>query len=51
MAKAHNYTIVTHEQYKRDIKRKIPIPNVCRAFNIPNINTFEMLRRLSIRFG
>ena len=50
-AKAGNYTIVTHEVYSGDIKRKIPIPNVCRAFNISYINTFEMLRRLSIKFG
>jgi hypothetical protein len=50
-AKAFNSTIVTHEEYKPEIKRKIPIPNVCRAFDIPYINTFEMLRRLNIRFG
>lgn len=51
MAKAYQYTIVTHEEYKSDIKRKIPIPNVCRAFDIPYINTFEMLRRLGVRLG
>jgi predicted nucleic acid-binding protein len=49
-AKAYNYTVVTHEEYKPDIKRKIPIPNVCRAFGIPYINTFEMLRQLNISF-
>jgi len=49
-AKAYNYTVVTHEEYKPEAKRKIFIPNVCRAFNIPYINTFEMLRRLNIRF-
>jgi DNA polymerase III epsilon subunit-like protein len=50
-AKAHDYIIVTHEVYDANIKRKIPIPNVCHAFGINYINTFEMLRRLNIRLG
>jgi len=50
-AMAHNYVLVTHEVYAPDIKRKIPIPNVCQAFNISYINTFEMLRRLKVRLG
>jgi hypothetical protein len=50
-AKARNYIIVTHEVYDDHIRRKIPIPNVCRAFDIPYINTFDMLRRLHIRLG
>lgn len=50
-AKARNYTIVTHEVYDNHIRRKIPIPNVCRAFEIPYIDTFEMLRRLHIKLG
>ncbi|HZK56157.1 MAG TPA: DUF4411 family protein [Desulfosporosinus sp.] len=50
-AKAHNYTVVTHEIYSADVRRRILIPNVCRAFDIPYINTFEMLRKLNIRLG
>lgn len=50
-AHANNCIVVTHEQYKRDIKNRIPIPNACQALNIPYINTFEMLRRLNIRLG
>lgn len=50
-AKARNYTVVTHEVYNVQIKRKIPIPNVCRAFGIPYINTFEMLRSLGVKLG
>jgi predicted nucleic acid-binding protein len=50
-AKAHNYVLVTHEQFAAEVKRKIPIPNVCNALDIPYINTFEMLRRLKIRLG
>lgn len=51
LAKAYNYTIVTHEEYKPEVKRRILIPNVCRAFDIPYVNTFEMLRTLNVRFG
>lgn len=45
-AYTYNHTIVTHEQYSRDIRKRVLIPNVCRAFSIPYLNTFEMLRRL-----
>lgn len=50
-AKARNYTIVTHEVYDENMRRKIRIPNVCHEFGIPYIDTFEMLRRLNIRLG
>lgn len=50
-AKANNYTLVTHESFNGEIRKKIPIPNVCRALNIQYINTFTMLRRLGIRLG
>lgn len=50
-AKAHDFIIVTHEVYDENIRRKIPIPNVCQAFSINYINTFEMLRRLNITLG
>jgi len=48
-AMTYGYKIVTHEQFKRDVKKRILIPNVCRAFNVPFIDTFEMLRRLNVR--
>jgi len=50
-ALAKRAIVVTHEQFKPDIKRKIPIPNVCRAFNVPYVDTFEMLRQLGVRFS
>lgn len=50
-ARAHGLTLVTQEQYKPNVKRRIPIPNVCKAFNVPYANTFEMLTALSIRYG
>lgn len=43
--------VVTHESlYDRNIKKKIKIPNVCEAFNITYISTFELLRKLGARF-
>lgn len=49
-AHAHGYTIVTHEVHDPNIKRRVPIPNVCNRFDVPYINTFQMLRVLSVSF-
>ncbi len=50
VAKAENHTIVTHETFDPNIKTKVKIPNVCRGFDIKLIDTFEMLRRLKVKF-
>jgi len=41
--------VVTQESYSPEIKRKIPIPNVCKDFDIPYMDTFEMLRNLNVQ--
>jgi len=41
--------VVTMEQVALDVRVRIPIPNVCRAFNVRYINTFQMLRELEVR--
>ncbi len=41
-------TIVTGEQFKKGIKRKIPIPNACKELNLKCINTFDFLRKFNI---
>ncbi len=43
-------TIVTHEQFKEGIKRKILIPNVCKELKVKCINTFELLHELNAEF-
>lgn len=48
-AKAHGYTIVTHE-VPSDSFRKIKIPNVCIGLDLACISPFEMLRRERARF-
>lgn len=50
-AMATGCVVVTEEVFNHDIKRKIPIPNVCEAFDIPYMNTFQMLHELGIRLA
>lgn len=50
-AMVNNLIIVTHEVLDSTIKKKIPIPNVCKDFNIDSINTFKLLRELNFKFG
>lgn len=49
-ARAKRCVIVTHEEPAPDARRKVPIPNVCRAFNVRFVDTFDMLRNLGVRF-
>lgn len=49
-AKVNGNVVVTHEVFNPDIRRKVPIPNVCQAFGVPFLNTFEMLRTLGVRW-
>lgn len=50
-AKARGGIVVTHEVLAPAVKGRIPIPNVCRAFGVTYVDTFEMLRRLGVRFA
>jgi len=43
-----NYTVVTLET-PADGRRRVKIPSVCIAMDIPFINTFDMLRRERVR--
>ncbi len=49
-AKAKGLSVVTHEVYDANNRKKIKIPNVCEAFDVPYCDTFEMLRSLGVRF-
>lgn len=50
-AKARGCVIVTLEQFDANVRRKIPIPNVCQAFSIQYIDTFQMLRALGAQLS
>ncbi len=49
-AKAKKMILVTHEVLAPEARKKVPIPNVCVAFNVQYRDTFEMLRKLETRF-
>lgn len=49
-ARAEGLTVVTHEAYAPNAKRRVPIPNLCRAFRVKYVNTFDMLRALHASF-
>ena len=46
----HGHTVVTHEVHVEGERRKVKIPSVCRALQVPCIRIFEMLRREGARF-
>ena len=45
-----NAVVVTHEVFNPEIRRKFSIPNVCAAFGVKWINTFELLHALDAKF-
>ena len=49
-AKARNLVLVTQEVFARDARRKVPMPNVCEAFDVAYVDTFTMLRDLETQF-
>ena len=49
-AKLHGAVVVTHERYSPNVKRRVPLPNVCRQFDVVARDTFDMLRELEVRF-
>jgi hypothetical protein len=49
-AKANGLVVVTHEEYAPDVRKKVPIPNVCLEFDVEYCNTFAMLRDLNVKF-
>jgi hypothetical protein len=50
-AQAHSDRIlVTNELHSPNAKARVPLPNVCRQFGVPYIDTFGMLKDLGARF-
>ena len=49
-ARVHGAVLVTHEQYIPDVKRRVPLGNICHQFDVPTRDTFSMLRELEVRF-
>jgi len=49
-ASVNKLVVVTHEEFARDAGKTIPIPNVCLEFDVPYVNSFEMLDELKVSF-
>ena len=49
-ALAKGVKVVTHEVFSAEAQKRIPIPNVCRAFSIDCCDTFALLKELKFRF-
>lgn len=49
-AKVHGTIVVTNEVFDANIRRRVPLPNLCRQFGVPYVNTLGMLRGLGVRF-
>jgi Domain of unknown function (DUF4411) len=50
-AKTQGLVIATNEAPNPKIKRRVPIPDVCIAFGVDYVDTFDMLRALGASFG
>ncbi len=49
-AMANGAIVVTNEVSAPQARRRVPLPDLCRQFDIPCVNTFEMLRNLGTQF-
>lgn len=49
-AKTLGATIITHEVLAPENSTKVKIPNICRAFDVEYLNTFELLESLEAQF-
>jgi hypothetical protein len=50
-ARAVGATVVTHEKPSPQVRRRVPIPNVCDGVGVQYADTFEMLRSLTTQFS
>ena len=49
-AKFHDAIVVTNEVFDPNVRRRVPLPNLCKQFGIDSSNTVDMLRGLGVRF-
>lgn len=48
-AMTKGFVVVTHELPADDARRRVPLPNVCQAFGVDFVDTFEMLRAAKVQ--
>ena len=49
-AKANRAVVVTQEVDDPNSRKRVPLPNLCRMFDVTPIDTFGMLKELDARF-
>ncbi|MCC6750310.1 MAG: DUF4411 family protein [Deltaproteobacteria bacterium] len=49
-AMVHEAIVVTNEQPRPNAQREIKLPDVCEQFGVAYLDTFQMLRALSVQF-
>jgi hypothetical protein len=49
-AKARSRVVVTLEEFDPVVRKRVPIPNLCKAFDVEYVNISEMLRELCVEF-
>lgn len=49
-AKARGHVVVTLETLDANVRRRVPLPNLCHALGVECITPFEMLRELRVQF-
>ena len=49
-ARVHRAVVVTHEAFRPETKKRVPLPNVCRQFGVEWRDTFQMLSELNVHF-
>ena len=49
-AKVNNCVVITQEVFSANVKKTVPLPNVCQQFGVKYCDTFAMLRDLKVRF-
>ena len=50
-AKVHGTVVVTNEVFDANVKRRVPLPNLCKQFDVAYCNTIDMLRGLGVTFN
>lgn len=43
-------TVVSNESHVDELSRKVKVPNICQAFDVPCISTFKLLKLVQARF-
>ena len=50
-AKVHGTVLVTNEVLDANVRRRVPLPNLCVQFDVDYCNTIDMLRGLGVTFN